>query len=105
MIANYPRVALVFIALVLLTQKTTLFSHTHKIKTVIRFIANYSFTLYLVHYTILHFITLYWKLDPSLGALFGIIVANLIAIALAFFTEFRHRQLANWVWDKIPKLG
>ncbi|HUP95136.1 MAG TPA: acyltransferase [Burkholderiales bacterium] len=59
----------------------------------IRFAAAYSFTLYLVHYPLLRV----WR-EVSWGwwgTLSGIAAANVLAIAIAWFTEMRHRELAR----------
>jgi peptidoglycan/LPS O-acetylase OafA/YrhL len=69
---------------------------------VIRFGAAYSFTLYLVHHALLsgwREVTQGWW-----GAVTGIAVANVLAIAIAMPTEMRHRELARYIKSRLPAL-
>lgn len=67
-------------------------------KKVIRFMADYSFSLYLIHYTILEFL-LIWKDDCNPYALLCVMLlfSNLIAIIFAYATEMRHRRWTKWI--------
>jgi peptidoglycan/LPS O-acetylase OafA/YrhL len=71
----------------------------HRAQTVIKFLASYSFTLYASHYTVL-----YWR-EKTLGKtsektlLFaaGFLLSYVIAIALAYFFEMKHKELRSRV--------
>lgn len=64
----------------------------------IRFIANYSFTLYLLHYTILDLMARHRVFaDPAHDFYLAVVVTNALSIIVAYFTEFRHRALASWL--------
>ena len=60
----------------------------------IRFIADYSFSLYLVHYSVLLFVVGF-RLRVGSWPLFAVAVtaSNLVAILFASLTEFHHRKL------------
>lgn len=67
----------------------------------VRYLADYSFTLYLVHYTVLEATMLVRgrASDPVL-VLGGIVVANLVAIGLAHVGEMRHRALSRYLHER-----
>lgn len=57
---------------------------------VVKFFASYSFTLYLVHYSILDFIASHYiEHNPYILFIIGFIISNLIAICIARFTEIK----------------
>ncbi|MBR0958776.1 hypothetical protein [Bradyrhizobium japonicum] len=57
--------------------------------------SGYSFTLYLIHHTIMYPAFLLWKDGGWLVFGCTIILANVVAATLAVFTEMRHKQLAK----------
>lgn len=61
---------------------------------VIRFLAAYSFTLYLVHNSLVKAIAAMPGVEPHLGAIAAIAGSNLLAMLLALKTEMRHREFA-----------
>jgi len=65
----------------------------------IRFFADYSFTLYLVHYTVLYWMKEHWGLnEPNMSIVAGsIALSNIIAVSLAAVTEFRYRSVRAWL--------
>ena len=67
------------------------------LRTIVRYLADYSFTLYLVHLSVLELvITLVpWRGWLQFGLIF--VAANVAAAILATFTEMRHRQLAAFL--------
>lgn len=70
--------------------------YTPAILRVITFMANYSFSLYLIHYSILVLLVpLKVSMSPYLLFAGGIVGANVIAALLALPTEMRHRQLTR----------
>ena len=71
------------------------------LKKTILFIADYSFSLYLLHYTILHFFMgQIGKYDISLLVVGSIIAANVVSMVFAMGTEMRHKQLRKWIAGK-----
>jgi peptidoglycan/LPS O-acetylase OafA/YrhL len=67
----------------------------------VRFIANYSFTLYLLHYSILDLMVHHRVVGEPLGDfVLAVVVTNLVSIAVAYFTEFKHRAFAGWLKRK-----
>ena len=94
---NYALVAAAFLAFVLATQLTNRFSRTPRLGRLIRFCANYSFSLYLLHHSILYSISRIWPSSEWCGAIVGILASNAFAILFAYYTEFRHRALAEYL--------
>ncbi|MBX3205828.1 MAG: acyltransferase [Labilithrix sp.] len=64
----------------------------------VRRVADYSFTLYLVHYTVLEATTLARGRvsDPALVVI-GVVASNLLAVLLAALGEMRHRTLSTYL--------
>jgi peptidoglycan/LPS O-acetylase OafA/YrhL len=97
----YPFLIAAFFGLVAATQSTHLFKSL-KIKRSIGFFADYSFSLYLVHHTIMYAL---WTISPSRGIwvfAIAVLVSNLVAIGLAEIGEKHHRRLAraldHWIF-------
>jgi peptidoglycan/LPS O-acetylase OafA/YrhL len=69
-----------------------------RLRTFVRNAADYSFTLYLVHYTVLEATALARgrASDPALVVI-GIVASNLVAIVLAVMGEMRHRTLSRYL--------
>ena len=61
------------------------------------FFADYSFTLYLIHYTIMFAIRSLWPDNGWYAFFLAIVVSNAIAAFMAIFTEMRHRLLASFL--------
>lgn len=61
-----------------------------------RFLAGYSFTLFLTHYTVLSWV---WRagIHGISGFLLSIVAANIIAIVIAKYTEKHHKNLSKWI--------
>ncbi len=71
----------------------------------VKFVANYSFTLYLTHYSILDF-THYFangKYSPYLVFVLSFFICNIIAAFIAYFTEFRHKYVASRLKQLLPR--
>lgn len=70
----------------------------------IRFFADYSFTLYLVHYSIM-FPVFLLRPERNFGTfLTMVVIANLVAIGVAIPTEMRHREFATFLKDRSQRL-
>lgn len=92
----YALVTAAFFGLVAVTQINRVIRSPHAIKA-IGFAADYSFSLYLIHYTIMYSM---WSISPSRGLLvaaLAVVASNLIAIVLAEIGEKQHRKLAEWL--------
>jgi len=60
-------------------------------------VGGYSLTLYLTHYTILDYLSVYNGYLPGWALLLaGFVIANLVAWVLAMFTEMRYKELRRW---------
>ena len=71
-------------------------TYSPAIRRAITFMADYSFSLYLIHYSILVLLVpLTVSISPYLLLGGGLVGANVIAAMLAIPTEMRHRQLAK----------
>ena len=103
---GYPLLTAVMFGIVAATQSSRLLT-SKKASKVITFFADYSFSLYLIHHTIMYGI---WLVFPNRGLLVFIIavtISNVLAIGLAFVGENKHKVLARFltVKAKFPELG
>ena len=71
-----------------------------QVATIIRLVANYSYTLYLIHFSIFDFIITHYKgnTDPHLLFLIGFLGSNILALAIGYFTE---TKLTKFVKQKL----
>ena len=83
---------LIFLA----AHKNTVSIRSAKKSNVYRFLAGYSFTLFLTHYTVLSWV---WRtgIHGVSGFLLSIFAANIIAIFIARYTEKNHKSISNWI--------
>ena len=93
----YPFLAVAFLGLVLVTQRTRLLVSRPAFRNFLRRLADYSFSLYLIHYSLLFALVMVWEGSPVLAAWIGIIASNIIAWGLASKTESRHREFGDWL--------
>jgi peptidoglycan/LPS O-acetylase OafA/YrhL len=94
--ASYPFLALAILGVLHLSQHSNLSCRNQSAK-IIGFFADYSFTLYLVHYTVLTALSF---LVPTQGIgifLLAIALSNFVAIAVAIFTEMKHRKVSTFL--------
>ncbi|MBF0440834.1 MAG: acyltransferase [Oligoflexales bacterium] len=82
--------------------QSTKLRYSTRTKKLIKFTAGYSFTLYLVHYTITIFCVFSWKvkISPYFKFLIIIISCNVISATIAYFTEMRYRNVASFLKGK-----
>jgi peptidoglycan/LPS O-acetylase OafA/YrhL len=99
---TYPALLIVIFGLIQFTQHTTVFSRS-KLERVIRFVAGYSFTLYLVHYTIMMAVVNLWPGSGVYRFLSAVVAANVVACAIAVPTEMRHRKFAQYLKSYLAK--
>jgi peptidoglycan/LPS O-acetylase OafA/YrhL len=93
-ISNYPAFTLAFLALVIFTQSVRFLPDSAS--RVIRFAADYSFSLFLVHFTVVK-IVLMIPGAPSVKAVCSVLIANIVAIAFALAFERHYRRIANLI--------
>jgi peptidoglycan/LPS O-acetylase OafA/YrhL len=91
-LSNYPAFALAFLTLVIFTQSVRFVGDN--ISRLIRFAADYSFSLFLVHLTVLK-IVLMIPGPVSAKIVCGILIANIVAIAFGLAFERHYRRIAN----------
>lgn len=91
-IEAYPLLAIAFLCLCAIAMRR----RATAMPVLVRVAAGYSFTLYLVHHTILLGLRSVWD-GGTAGALVAVLLANLVALAIAIPTEMRHKALAGWL--------
>jgi peptidoglycan/LPS O-acetylase OafA/YrhL len=99
---TYPLIVAFIAALILFTQRSKIVTSARFVKAV-RFTADYSFTLYLTHYTVL---TAFDAIRPGSTwphVVVPVIVTNLLAVLVAMPTEMKHRQFANFLTRILSK--
>ncbi|MES2590607.1 MAG: acyltransferase [Bacteroidota bacterium] len=69
---------------------------------IIRIVANYSYTLYLIHYSIYDYLITHYKsaINPNTLFIAGFVISNCIAFAIGYYTETR---LTKWVKKKLKE--
>lgn len=91
-LSNYPALALAFLALVMLTQRTRLIGRTAS--RAIRFAADYSFSLFLIHLTIVKLVLIVPAPAPLRIAV-AILAANGLAILFSLAFERHYKRVAE----------
>ena len=80
----------------------TSFRYSTKAKKVIKFMASYSFTLYLLHYTIFSFFSLFLhSINNFLLFLIAYLITNIISIGVALPAEMRHDKINKYLLAKL----
>jgi len=101
--AAYPLLILMVFGIVSATQSSRRLVAHPRVRSGVRFVAGYSFTLYLIHHTLMFPVFLLWK-DAGFGAFIAVLAAcNLIAAALALQTEMKHKELARYLLGLIER--
>jgi peptidoglycan/LPS O-acetylase OafA/YrhL len=92
-LTSYMALAILVLFLVQASQATRVIV-SPRVATAIRFCAGYSFTLYLIHYTLMYAVFLldYRGHTVAIGM---IIVSNVVAAAMAIPTEMKHKTIAR----------
>lgn len=74
----------------------------YNIKRIIQFGAGYSFTLYLIHYSIIEFIiSLDMQYNKYILAMSSVVIANVIAAFVASKTEMKYKVVANILKERV----
>jgi peptidoglycan/LPS O-acetylase OafA/YrhL len=92
-LTSYMALAILVLFLVQASQATRIIA-SPRVATAIRFCAGYSFTLYLIHYTLMYAVFLldYRGHTVAIGM---IIISNVVAAAMAIPTEMKHKTIAR----------
>ena len=69
----------------------------------IKFFADYSFTLYLIHHTIMFAVFVITPQRNFYIFAITVLISNILAIAIAFPTEMRHREFARFLTANAEK--
>jgi peptidoglycan/LPS O-acetylase OafA/YrhL len=94
--ATYPALILTIGSMIAITQRTKAIGAAK----LIRVLADYSFTLYLIHYTVMMAASTIFPAAEGWLWYCGIVLAsNTIAYLIARPFEMRHRQFASWLAD------
>lgn len=68
----------------------------------VTFLSDYSFTLYLLHYTVIS-VLVYWRgtISSYVLFIFSLIICNLFASLIAYFTEMRHKEFNVYIKKRL----
>jgi len=92
--STYPALALAFAGLIALSQQTTMVLKSR----VIRLAADFSFTLYLIHHSLMtsvHFI--FPQATGWIAFIVVVAAANVLALAIARRCEMKHKKLSEFI--------
>ena len=90
----YPCLLCAFFGLVMLTQQINMMA---PFAGTIRFFADYSFSLYLSHHTVMYAIATTWPESGAAGLLWSIVLSNCVGVALAYVGEKHHKQISRFL--------
>ena len=93
-IVTYPALIMFVGSIVALTQKTKVIT---RFGNAIRIAAGCSFTLYLIHYTVMYSAKTAFKAEGIAWFLFAVATSNVIAFLIAVPFEMKHKQFAQWL--------
>ncbi|WLR94268.1 acyltransferase family protein [Shinella zoogloeoides] len=91
----YIWVAVAFAGICAFTQSTAFTADRRQLRSFIRYVADFSFSLYLVHHPIQEALFRLWPDSAWYGATAAILIPIPVAIAIAHIGERRHKQLAT----------
>jgi peptidoglycan/LPS O-acetylase OafA/YrhL len=108
-LTNYPVLALAFLGLAIATQRSDVLVRSPWLARAIRFAADYSFSLFLVHLTLVKALfvlieanpDLASRISPNLKVALGIAVANAAAIGFALLFERHYKWVAVRAKEKL----
>jgi peptidoglycan/LPS O-acetylase OafA/YrhL len=95
-LAGYPLLLAAMIGVIAATQTSHLLTGDRTNKA-ISFFANYSFTLYLVHHTVMYAMWVIWSERGLLMFSAAVLLSNLVAMGLAAVGEKHHHQVARFL--------
>jgi len=92
---QYPMLVMAFFSLVLVTQRVRIIPK--RLAALINVAADYSFSLFLIHLTILRLIFALWPDATIWRMLFAIVVANALAFVFALVFERHYHRVSDWI--------
>jgi len=93
-VITYPALIIFAGSIVAITQWTKIITHFGN---AIRIAAGYSFTLFLIHYTVMYSIKSVFDGGGLAWFLFAVAISNAIAFLIAAPFEMKHKQFAQWL--------
>lgn len=100
---TYFWVGCAFIGIMALTQTTTFLTGRPKSRAFIKYVADFSFSLYLVHHPLQFALQKFWPDSGWSGATIAILLPIPVAIAIAHMGERRHKKLAAALKSRLIK--
>ena len=95
-------IALSFIFVILLLNENKQPTVNKNISKTIKTAAGYSYTLYLIHFSVISFVFAFNLPWPKIIlGIIAIILSNLLAMLVAYYTEMRHKVLGLWIKKKL----
>lgn len=94
---SYPWLAFAFLLIMAAAGKTNMSAKAGPVVRFAKWAADYSFSLYLLHYSLMHVFKFVWTGSPYYGAIIVVVGSNLLAILMAYLTERHYRQVRTWV--------
>lgn len=95
-LANYPAVAVAFVAL-LVFAKSIPFQRVARAEPAIKYFADYSFSLFLVHMTIVKVVIALSPFAPWPSFIASVVCANLLAMIFAYVFERHYHVVSRWM--------
>ena len=95
---SYPVFAAWFVCLAVAAQAWNVLSQRRGL---VEFFANYSYSLFLIHMTIVNIIVVWSPMPLWLTFSAAIVVSNVAAYYFAKATEAKHKKLAGWIMLKL----
>jgi len=90
-----------FFCLLIYTQYTS-YSYPKRFKKILSFMASYSYSIYIIHYSIFNFLSLFFgDVNNILLFLLGYIICNLLSIGIASITERRYHTISAFLLKKL----
>jgi len=74
---------------------------SNRSKKIIKLLASYSFTLYILHYSLFWILTTFTGGSPYLLFPLGFLVSNFLSLIIAYFTEMRSKRVKDYLLNKI----
>lgn len=96
----YVYLAIFFGGLMSLSLKSKM-TGTKPAARIVKFFAEYSFTLYLIHYSILIALREMLPLGSGWSVLVAVCVSNVVSMLVARFTERYHKNIADKIWIRV----
>jgi peptidoglycan/LPS O-acetylase OafA/YrhL len=101
-LANLPALAAAFLSLMIVAKQQHMIPA--KAAAVVRFFADYSYSLFLIHLTVVKLIYA-MPIDRGIAIPLAILASNVLAIPFALVFEQRYRAVANAIKGQIAKLA